>query len=57
VLGDAELVQAYGPRDARVRTAWNDDQLRRRELLVERCRLAIEQAERTTDGRLPHRYP
>lgn len=32
-------------------TAWNDDQLRRLEQLVERCRLAIEHTERTTYGR------
>lgn len=31
-------------------TAWNDEQLHRLEQLVERCRLAIEQTERTADG-------
>ena len=31
-------------------TAWNAEQFRRLEQLVERCRLAIEQVERTADG-------
>ena len=31
-------------------TAWDAEQLRRLEQLVERCRVAIEQAERTADG-------
>ncbi len=34
-------------------TAWNDEHLRRLEQLVERCRLAVQQVERTSDGRRP----